>query len=221
MKGLFLIGGCNFSNKENKNIHLKMLEMSKKARPSLLYIPVSDKSYIPFLNTFKDFNCDVTIYNESLDLDDFDIIYIGGGNTEEMIKRFNKNCLTQKLINHLDDKIIAGVSAGAIFWFKKYYSDTYSYQSNFTIYNYKMLDGINYFDALVSPHFDEEGKEYFSDYIGNDLAIGLENNTALILTNEVSFMIDRPHGAIYYYIDGVMNLLTNENKDVLKKYLIK
>ena len=38
-----LIGGCNFSNKENKKIHSKIIELSKKAKPRLLYIHVSSK----------------------------------------------------------------------------------------------------------------------------------------------------------------------------------
>lgn len=127
MKCLVLIGGCNFSLHENKHIHKKIIECAKKPKPSLLYIHVSNKKTDDIIATFKELDCDFKMYEKLSDIDNSDIIYIGGGNTEEMIKRFEKEGITNKLLENLDKKVICGVSAGAIFWFKKFYSDTYAY----------------------------------------------------------------------------------------------
>ena len=217
---LVLIGGCNFHNHENKLIHKSIIEMSKKAKPSLLYIHVSDKNISDIIDTFNEFNVDLKIYEKLSDIDSADIIFIGGGNTEAMIKRFDAEGITKKLIDNINKKIICGVSAGAIFWFKKYYSDTYSYNDNFTAYNFKLLDGIGYFKAYISPHYNEEGKENFSLELGDNFGICLENNTALIIKdNDIDFIIDRKNAAIYYYENKKLNLLTKSNMFTILKYL--
>lgn len=218
MKSLVLIGGCNFHNHENKLIHKKIMELSKKAKPSLLYIHVSDKNLKDIIDTFNEFDVDLKIYEKLTDIDSADIIYIGGGNTENMIKRFEKEGITKKLIENLDKKIICGVSAGAIFWFSKFYSDTYSYSDNFNAYNFKLLDGIGYFKPYICPHYNEPGKEMFSEELGNNFGIALENNTALFISdNDIDFVLDRKNAAIYYYENKVLNLVTDENKiNILK-----
>ena len=222
MKGLVLIGGCNFSLHENKLIHKKIIEYAKKSKPSLLYIHVSNKKIDDIINTFNEFDVDLHIYKEVSDIDKADIIFIGGGNTEEMIKWFNKDGITKKLIDNLDKKIIAGVSAGAIFWFKKFYSDTYAYFDNFTAYNFKLLDGIGYFDCYISPHFNEVGKDAFFDEIDNHFSIALENNTALFLSDDkIEYVLDRKNSAIYFYLDNRLYTLNDENKNLIKEKLLK
>ena len=220
MKCLVLIGGCNFSQHENKTIHKKIIECAKKSKPRLLYIHVSNKKIDDIISTFNEFDVELSIYKNLSDIDNADIIYIGGGNTEEMIKWFNREGITKKLIDNLDKKIIAGVSAGAIFWFKKFYSDTYSYFDNFTAYNFKLLDGIGYFDAYITPHFNEVGKEAFFDEIDNHFSIALENNTALFLSDDsIDYILDRKNSAIYFYLDHKLYSLNESNKNIVKENL--
>ena len=217
-----LIGGCNFSNKENKLIHSKIIELSKKAKPRLLYIHVSSKKIDDIIKTFNDFDVDLKIYERLSDVDNADIIYIGGGNTEETIINFKKSGLMDKLISVIDTKIICGVSAGAILWFEKFYSDTYAYIDNSYGYNFKLLDGIGYFKGYISPHFNEPGKEAFFDELDNNLGIGLENNTALFISdNSIDYILDRPKSAIYFYLDKKLYVLNDSNKDILHKEIKK
>lgn len=222
MKCLVLIGGCNFSLHENKHIHKKIIECAKKPKPSLLYIHVSNKKTDDIIATFNELDCEFKMYEKLSDIDNSDIIYIGGGNTEEMIKRFEKEGITNKLLENLDKKVICGVSAGAIFWFKKFYSDTYAYFDNFTAYNFKLLDGIGYFDCYISPHFNEVGKEAFFDEIDNHFSIALENNTALFISdNDIDYCLDRKNSAIYFYLNNKLYTLDSTNKNLLKENLIK
>ncbi len=219
---LVLIGGCNFSNRENKTIHKRIIELSKKAKPRLLYIHVSSKKIDDIIKTFNDFDVDLKIYEKLSDVDNADIIYIGGGNTEETIINFKKNGLMDKLISVIDTKIICGVSAGAILWFEKFYSDTYAYIDNSYGYNFKLLDGIGYFKGYISPHFNEPGKEAFFDELDNNLGIGLENNTALFISdNSIDYILDRPKSAIYFYLDKKLYVLNDSNKEILLKEIRK
>lgn len=219
---LVLIGGCNFSLHENKLIHQKIINMSKKSKPRLLYIHVSNKKIDEIINTFMEFNVDLKVYEKLEDIDNADIIYIGGGNTEAMIKDFDKKGITKKLIEHIDDKIICGVSAGAIFWFDKYYSDTYSYQNNSYVYNYKLLPGIGYLNGYITPHYNEVGKENFSDEIDGKFSICLENNTALFISrNSIDYCLDRKQSAIYFYLNNRLYLLDDSNKGIILENIFK
>ena len=219
---LVLIGGCNFSLHENKLIHSKIIKLAKKSKPRLLYIHVSNKKMDDIISTFKEFDVELVIYEKLSDIDNADIIFIGGGNTEEMIKNFKKNGIIDKLIEHINDKIICGVSAGAIFWFDKYYSDTYSYQNNSYVYNYKLLPGIGYLSGYISPHFDEVGKEHFSDEINKNFSIALENNTALFISDDnIDYVLDRKQSAIYFYLNDRLYLLDETNKNIILKNIFK
>ena len=219
---LVLIGGCNFSLNENKHIHSKIIELSKKSKPRLLYIHVSNKKIDDILSTFNEFDIELKVYEKLSDIDWADIIFIGGGNTEAMIKDFKAKGITNKLIEHINDKMICGVSAGAIFWFDKYYSDTYSYPNNSYVYNYKLLPGIGYFNGYITPHYNEVGKENFSDEIDNTFSIALENNTALFISdNNVDYILDRKGSAIYFYLNNKLNLLDETNKGLILENIIK
>ena len=219
---LVLIGGCNFSNKENKTIHKRLIELSKKSKPSLLYIHVSNKNIKPIIDTFNEFDIDLKIYEKLSDIDNADIIYIGGGDTSQMIDRFNKEGITKKLIENIDKKIICGVSAGAIFWFKNYYSDTFAYTDNSRGFNFKLLPGIGYFNGSISPHYDEDGKENFSYELNGSFGICLENNTALFITeNSIDYVLDRKRSAIYFYLDNKLYLLNETNKNLVLENILK
>ena len=217
-----LIGGCNFSNRENRNIHKAIIKLSKKAKPRLLYIHVSSKKIDDIIKTFNEFDVDLKIYENLNDIDSADIIFIGGGNTEEVIERFKKEGIIDKLLSVIDSKIICGVSAGAILWFKKFYSDTYAYIDNSYGYNFKLLDGIGYLNGYISPHYNEAGKEAFVDELGNNFGIGLENNTALFITNDsINYILDRPKSAIYFYLDKKLYVLNEDNKKIVLDNILK
>lgn len=223
MKKLILIGGGNLANKENKQIHKFIIESSKRAKPSVLYIPIASHNSQTNINNFircmEDFDCEVNIFNDKEDLDNNDIIFIGGGNTEYMIKEFKRLNIIDSLINHLDDKIMVGISAGAIFWFKKYYSDCFAFDNN-GITNYRLLDGIDHFNAYICPHYDHENIESFNDYVQN-FAIALEDNTALILDDKsLDFIKENKKKAIYFFNKGILNVLNNNNKKELYDLLI-
>ena len=219
---LVLIGGCNFSLHENKLIHKRIIELAKKPKPRLLYLHVSNKKIDDIIATFKEFEVELKLYQKICDIEWADIIFIGGGNTEEMIKDFKQKGITNKLIEHINDKIICGVSAGAIFWFDKYYSDTYSYANNSYVYNYILLPCIGYLNGNISPHFNEVGKENFSDEIDDKISIALENNTALIISdNSIDYILDRKCSAIYFYLNKKLYLLNDSNKQIVLDNIIK
>ena len=86
----------------------------------------------------------------------------------------------------------------------------------------KLLDGIGYFDAYITPHFNEVGKEAFFDEMDNHFSIALENNTALFISdNDIDYCLDRKNSAIYFYLNNKLYTLDSTNKNLLKENLIK
>lgn len=213
MKKLILIGGGNLANKENTSIHQYMIDCSKNNKPKILYVSISKKNKDNFLNCMKDFNCEVKIYEKLEDIDSSDIIYLGGGNTELLIKETD---LINKIYSKINEKIIVGISAGAIFWFEKYYSDSYAYNSGNGIKNYKLLDGLGYFKGYCCPHYNHDGKESFNDLVKDNFALALEDNTAIAISDEkIDIIKEKKENAVYYFHERKINLLDENNKEQL------
>ena len=82
------------------------------------------------------------------------IIYIGGGNTLKMMNAWRKYKFSE-IINNVKDeeKIFCGISAGAICFCKYGVSDSRKTLKND---NYIKVKGLDYFDILFCPSFDEK-----------------------------------------------------------------
>lgn len=81
-----------------------------------------------------------------------DIIYEGGGDTDSMIKLWNKTKFDKVLFNAWQEgKVISGISAGAVCWFKYCNSDISGNEFN-------LVKCLGWFDAFITPHCDEKGR---------------------------------------------------------------
>ena len=79
-----------------------------------------------------------------------DIIYVGGGNTKSMLgvwREWRFDDLLYKAYKR--GKVLCGVSAGAICWFKQGITD--SWASNLNV-----LDCLGFLDDVACPHYQEE-----------------------------------------------------------------
>lgn len=114
------------------------------------------------------------------------IIYVGGGNTLKMMNLWRKYNF-DKLLNVAknEDKILCGISAGAISFCKCGISDSRKTEKNDT---YIKVQGLNYFDILFCPSYDE--KNSYTENINNILKkekapmIALEKGTAIIFKED-------------------------------------
>ena len=84
-----------------------------------------------------------------------DIIYVGGGNTLKMMKIFRKykiDVLLEKAYH--DDKVLCGVSAGAICWCN--YGNSDSRKISDENANIIRVKGLGFLNMLFCPHYDKE-----------------------------------------------------------------
>ncbi len=200
-KRLIIIGGGELKTKETLEIDKYIADLTKNhagdKRAYGLFIPTASHDSMPYFNSFRktytsnfDIKADValTVYGEygiekvKEKFEKADLIYIGGGDTLFMLKHWKKTGMLD-LIKDAYERgvVIAGLSAGAICWFKQMYTDSASFEDG---ENYHLTDGLGWLEGLISPHYNHR-KEDFDTLLTsyNGIAYGLEDCSALEIIN--------------------------------------
>ena len=225
-KKIIAIGGGEIRYKTTLKIDEYVANLGKaragEKRANALFFGTASHDSMPYFNSFRkiytsvfDIKAEVglTVYGE-MKLEHIaekiaaaDIIYAGGGDTVFMLKKWEEVGLTKLILSAYEQgKIICGLSAGAICWFKDMYTD---YEiMNGKSDRYVLKKGLGVLDGTCSPHFNEREKDFLEAFEKSDLtkAYGIENNCALEftdgeLTNVIScggnaYLIEKTGGGI-------------------------
>ena len=159
---IIAIGGGGFGrDPEDRTIEEYILNQSSCPKPKICFFPTASAENIDYVkNYYKAFsklNCepiDISLFSRTPDLkryiEESDIIYIGGGNTKSMLAVFYEWGIDQLLLEaYHSGKILAGVSAGAICWFKLGITDSWESQL-------KVLDCLDMLPGCCCPHYNGE-----------------------------------------------------------------
>ena len=199
------IGGGELDTTHSINKYI--VELAGKNNANLLFIGTAShdaEGYLSAIRTeFESLGCAVRALNlmtmiykdEEIDdiLDQADIIYVGGGDTRTMMETWKQYSLDKKLkeIYEKDAAVLAGLSAGAICWFRSGHSDSDSFNCG-EEWEYIILDGmLGLFPYCFCPHYNEEGRETF-DFMVSDIdydGLALENDTAFVEAFGKQFII--------------------------------
>ncbi len=202
-KRIIAIGGGEIKSKTTLKIDEYVAKLAKERagdkRACGLFIGTASHDSMPYFNSFRKtytsvfdikVDCALTVYGE-MDLDRIkekfakaDFLYIGGGNTIFMIEKWKQFGLYDLICDaYQRGVIICGLSAGAICWFKKMYTD-YGIMIGKTA-EYEILDGLDWLDGLMTPHYNERQEEFDEKFKnGNfDFAYAVENDCALEFVN--------------------------------------
>ncbi len=162
IKQIIAIGGGGFGRKPGEGIIEKyILEQSHVTCPKICFIPTAtgdDEAYkVNFYSTFSKLNCLPThldFFKRTPNLKKLiekqNIIFVGGGNTKSMLavwREWELNTILKKAYNK--GVIMCGVSAGAICWFDKGITDSWSD-------SLKVMDCLGFVKGICCPHYDEE-----------------------------------------------------------------
>ena len=159
---IIAIGGGGFGrNPRHNKIEKYILNLSEKKNPKILFVPTAsaeDKRYIiNFYSCFSKLECKPThinFFERTPRLDSIvsqaDIIYVGGGNTKSMLAVWRDWKFDRLLYKaYKRGKILCGVSAGAICWFKHGITDSWASNLN-------KLDCLGFVEEMACPHYQEE-----------------------------------------------------------------
>ncbi len=202
-KIIVAIGGGEIKNKTTCKIDAFVADLIKKhangERGNALFIGTASHDSMPYFNSFRktytsvhDIKAEVglIVYGE-MDINKIadkiqkaDAIYIGGGDTLFMLDKWKETGLYDLIVGAYNDgKIICGLSAGAICWFKDMYTDYEIMRGQSS--DYVLKKGMGILDGLMCPHFNQREEDFSKAFINSDFdfAYGVENDCALVFVN--------------------------------------
>ncbi|HWI46908.1 MAG TPA: peptidase E [Rummeliibacillus sp.] len=163
MKQIIALGGGGFSMEpENPLLDQYILSQSKNETPKICFIPTASgdaENYIKrFYAFFRKQNCSpshLSLFNPpTRDLENFlldqDIIYVGGGNTKNLLALWREWGIDQILRKAWNQGIIlAGISAGSICWFEEGLTDSFGE-------GLEPIQCLGFLKGSNCPHYDGE-----------------------------------------------------------------
>ncbi len=182
MEKIFVMGGGGFSMEpENPLLDSYALSLTEKTKPRVCFLATASGDSLSLIESFyKAFNnldCIPTHLSlfkpPSRDLSSFvlaqDLIYVGGGNTKNLLSLWRDWKLDQILkMANTHGTVLAGLSAGMICWFDQGVTDSFGGNE------LDLIDGLSFLPGSACPHFDGEAKRkpYYSQAVKKGLAKG-------------------------------------------------
>ena len=224
-KHIVAIGGGGFGRCLGElKIEKYITSLVKKDRPKICFIPTAsgdNVSYkLNFYRAFTKLNCitshlDFFSRTENLEkkILSQDIIYVGGGNTKSMLAVWKEWNLQNILkIGYQKGIIMSGVSAGAICWFDKGITDSFSDKL-------EIINCLGIVKGIACPHYDEEKERepYVNKIIKTnriESCICIEGNSALHIKNDINYE------SINFGNNKKSFKLSKENNQLIKEYFI-
>jgi dipeptidase E len=211
MKQIIALGGGGFSMEpENPLLDRYILHQSKKSNPKICFIPTAsgdaDNYVSRYYHFFENENCQpdhLSLFNPpTRDLESFimekDIIYVGGGNTNNLLVLWKDWGLDSILRNAWEKGIVlAGISAGSICWFEQGLTDSYGD-------GLEPLKCLGFISGSNCPHYDGESnrRPSYHKLIGSNKmkpGIATEDGVAVhyIEKNIYKIVSSRPNAKAY------------------------
>jgi dipeptidase E len=160
------IGGGGFSMEPvNPLMDDYILSLARTSRPRVCFVPTasgdSDNYCLRFFHIYSKRNCTPSYLplfkREIEDLRSFllqqDVIYVGGGNTANMLAIWRVHGVDKILREaYAAGTVMCGVSAGSICWFEAGVTDSFSPNLG------PLNDGLGILPGSNCPHYDGEAK---------------------------------------------------------------
>ena len=194
------IGGGEIKTKTTLQIDEYIANLAKKRagekRAVALFIGTASHDSLPYFNSFRktytsnfDIKADIALLTKkdipmehiTEKIEKADLIYIGGGDTLYMLEVWEKTGMKELILDAYNRGVIlSGLSAGAICWFEKIYTDSEKISGG----EYVVRDGLGVLKGIMTPHFNlrEEFVEVSKNY--QEPAYAVEDNSALVFVNE-------------------------------------
>lgn len=161
MRQIIALGGGGFSMEpDNPLLDLYILKQAGKAKPKICFLPTASGDADNYIARFYDFfnqqNCHpshLSLFEPpTRDLESFilekDIIYVGGGNTKNLLALWREWGLDHILRKAWDQGVIlAGVSAGSICWFEQGVTDSFGD-------GLEPIECLGFLKGSNCPHYD-------------------------------------------------------------------
>ena len=199
------------------DIDREIVELSGKERPKALFIPTASSDSVEYWEAFDrayrgELGCDTDVLYmlgkrpPQTRLEDAvlsaDVIYVGGGNTLKMMRRWRLLGVDKLLETaYASGTVLAGLSAGCICWFNYGHSDSMSFYTEDDDWSYIRVKGMGFINAFGCPHYNGETRE--QDFQAmmrrhSGVGIGIEDCCALeVIDGSYRIITSREDAAAY------------------------
>jgi len=157
-----------------RSIDKEIVHLTGKKNPRALFIPTASSDDIEYWERFQKVYADKLgcrtdvlfllkrkINKEEIKykIEHADLIYVGGGNTLKMMRRW-RTLGVDKLLRKAWEKgtVLAGTSAGAICWFNYGHSDSMAYYHP-KKWNYIRVKCLGFIPITLCPHYLKEKRD--------------------------------------------------------------
>ena len=193
MRKLVAIGGGKMAEGETLAIDRQVVALTGKDSPRALFIPTASSDSQEYWQGFQriyagELGCEtdvlfllgVTPTTEELErkILSADLVYVGGGNTLMMMRRWRRLGVDTVLEEaYRRGIVLSGLSAGCICWFTWGHSDSMSFYRP-DDWSYTKVRGMGLVDALACPHYDSatagiERRDDFQQMMRKHSGVGL------------------------------------------------
>ena len=217
MKKFVLVSGVD-PNTNLDFIDEKIIRITGKSNPKILFIPTASEDDINYCNRYKNiyedkFKCSLDVlylFTQSPKEQEIrdkiftsDIVYVGGGSTVRLMECFNKFNMKDILTEAIEKGIVlAGISAASICLGKHYFyeEEPKNFEADGFEYFVK-VDCLDFFNFIIFPH---NNLEDYSEMINamvkkyKILGIALDNNCALEIVDDTYRIITSKGGVKAY-----------------------
>ena len=200
MKRIIAFGGGDMQRKTTLEIDKHVATYAKEhagdKRAYGLYIGTASHDFMPAFNTFRkiytsvfDIKADCVITEKAV-MDEekinakflkADFIFVGGGDTVYMLKRWQETGLITKILDAYNRGVtIVGRSAGAICWFEDMYTDSYILRGESKEYCFEK--GLGLIKGLACPHYNLRDKDFDFSFSKSNFnsAVAIEDDCAVL-----------------------------------------
>jgi len=200
-KVIVAIGGGEIRTRGTAPIDREIIRLSNKGNPKLLFIPTASsdserywKHVQEYFGNFLKCETDVLLLIKEQPskaqirrkILSADIIYVGGGNTLQMMRVWRRLGVDKLLkAAYENGTVLCGISAGSICWFDSGHSDSMSFY-NPKNWKYINVRGLGIIKGIHCPHYNGmtrgiPRRRHFRDMIRKTGGIGIaiENNCAI------------------------------------------
>jgi peptidase E len=212
------MGGGGFSMEpDNPLLDLHVLALARRPTPRVCFLPTasgdSDTYVANFYRAFREHDCrptDLTLFDrKTADLETFlleqDVIYVGGGNTANLLAVWRVHGLDGTLRTAWErGTVLCGLSAGMNCWFSASVTDSFH-----AGHSLPLRDGLGLLAGSACPHYD--GEEHRRPAYRRLVAAGelpdgyaADDGAALVFagTDLEEVVTSRPHAAAYRVTRG-------------------
>lgn len=230
-KRIIAIGGGEIKSKTTLKIDEYISNLAKEhageKRANALFIGTASHDSMPYFNSFRktytsvfDIKAEVAlmVYGEmSVEkiagkIENADCIYVGGGDTVYMLDKWKEFGIDKMLIDAYNQgKIICGLSAGAICWFKDMYTDYEIMRGQSS--EYVLRQGLGVLDGAMCPHFNEREQDFKKALLKGEIqnAYCVENDCAIEFIDGEMTNVISAGGKAYF--------MSLSNGEIIKKEL--